>query len=184
MKKIKQTMKCFYILLFFSPFFAQSQILVLRLVEAEFSATANVAAYIYANAAEQAISMPLATLRNESIQETLFFDITSVSFATFTVVFTLAALQAYWGVVQAANLTSVPFFNRRFFKYQIRLNHYQAYITELGVRLTAATGFPTNRGNSLKLSMSVLSEIHRVFYELGKMFDYLYVRNLISILPI
>lgn len=182
MRKLKKTIKdCCLIILFF-PIFVQGQVIT-RLVEAEYSATANVGAYITANFAEIAMRTPLNNLRNISFQEIAFFSVTTEFYAAFLVNATITALQVLLTTVRGLNATTPIFFNRRFLKYQARIIHYEVYLNEVTTRINASQ-VPTNRGNSAKLTLTVLSELHRVSYELGKMLDYLFVRNAVSLLPI
>lgn len=177
-KKIKFR---YFLLIFLCPLFSQSQV-ILRLVEAEYSATANVAAYVTAQLGEQAMKQPLNRLRNVSFEEIVFFSVTTEFFSAFLVHGTIAALLVLHASVQLLNTTTPLLFNRRFYKYQSRLTHYTLYLQEMSTR-TAASNLTTNRGNSAKLTFTILSELHRVSYELGKMLDYLYVRNAVSLLP-
>ena len=178
-KKINQYI---LLILLLCPIYLQSQI-ILRLVEAEFSATANVAAYITAQLGENAMKRPLDRLRNVSFEEIAYFSVTSEFYATFLIEGTISVISVLIATVQALNVSTPLFFNRRFLKYQARLLHYTLYIQEVRAKI-ATSNLPTNRGNSAKLTFTILSELHRVSYELGKMLDYLYVRNAVSLLPI
>jgi len=182
MKKLKKSIKYCCLIMFFFSTFVRGQVIT-RLVEAEFSAIANVAAYATAKFAEEAMKVPLNNLKTISLQEITFFSITSEFYAIFLVNATIIALESLLTTVQGLNITTPIFFNRRFFKYQARIIHYQIYLGEVTTRINAAQA-PTNRGNSAKLTFTILSELHRVSYELGKMLDYLYVRNAVSLLPI
>ena len=178
-KKIKFR---YFMLILLCPLFSQSQV-ILRLVEAEYSATANVAAYIIARAGEEAMKRPLDRLRSVSFQEIVYFSVTSEFYAAFLVQGTITVLTNLIAIVQTLNVTTPLLFNRRFFKYQARLIHYTLYLQEVRTKVAAST-LPTNRGNSAKLTFTILAELHRVSYELGKMLDYLYVRNAVSLLLI
>lgn len=181
MKLLKKIKQHFYLLILVCPMFLQSQV-ILRLVEAEFSATANVAAYVTAQLGEEAMKTPLSRLRRVSLQEIAYFTVTSEFYNVFLVSATITVLTTLLASVELLNVNTPILFNRRFYKYQARLIHYNIYLQEVSTR-TITSNLTTNRGNSVKLTFTILSELHRVSYELGKMLDYLYVRNAVSLLP-
>ena len=84
MKLIKKTKRYFLLLLLLCPFYSQSQVIV-RLVEAEFSATANLTAYLTTLIGEEAMKRPLERLRNVSFEEIAFFSVTSEFYSIFLV---------------------------------------------------------------------------------------------------
>lgn len=182
MRKLRTFFKQYYLFIALCPVFGNGQV-ILRLVEAEYSATANVAAYITAKFAEDEMKKPLVRLKNISVQENAYFSVTTEFYGVFLVHATITVVEALLVMVEGLNTTTPIFFNRRLLKYQNRIAHYRDFLKEMSAKVNASN-VPTNRGNSAKLTLSILSELHRVSYELGKMFDYLYVRNAVSLLPI
>lgn len=170
------------LLMFLLPNLSNSQVEV-RLVEAEFSATANVTAYIMSLVSEEVLKAPLKKLVVQSLVEGgRYFEVCSIAFNLFSVYLSITETQTLLAIVSGLMTTVPPFFNGRKEKYLLLIAQYQSVLLNLDTRIASSS--IANRGNAFKLTFAILTELERMNYQIGKMIDYLYTRHLLALIPL
>jgi len=158
-------------LLLTSTYKTEAQIII-RLWEAEASATANVTTLALIKSAEVQVKNKMKNLNNQLRQKIPYYGLMTVFNPIFQINPTIVRIQRKIGQASLIN-NSVPlFFNRKKDRKRRKFTMYTRYIASL--MADVGTDF-SNNGNLLKTAIEIISELEEIEKDLDKSLESLIV---------